>query len=191
MKTTRTSVRRPLAVALTSTGVALIAILAAGITPSSDAAQEGIARPLGHWYADGGAAQVEITECDDGLCGRVAFLRAPFDENGCELRDANNPDPPQRSRPVLGLEILQATERSSSNQPEWSGTIYDPASGRTYSCTIRFDGDDRLQLRGYIGVPLIGRTTTWIRVGREGHMCRDAAQPEDLAPNGEKGDGDT
>jgi uncharacterized protein (DUF2147 family) len=185
MKTTRTSVRQRLAVGLTGAGVALIAILAAGLTPSSEAAQQRIVSPLGHWYAEGGAAQVEITACNDGLCGRVAFLRSPFDENGCELRDVSNPDPQQRSGPVLGLEILHAAQRSADNQQEWSGTIYDPGSGRTYSCTIRADGDDRLQLRGYIGVPLIGRTTTWIRVGREDRTCRDTAQRAALAPNSE------
>ena len=43
------------------------------------------------------------------------------------------------------------------------GTIYDPASGRTYSAEARLDGPDRLLLRGYIGIPLIGRTATWTR----------------------------
>lgn len=176
MKTTRASVRRRLAVGLTAGGVVLAAVVVAGMTPPSEAAQERIASPLGRWYAEGGAAQVEITECDAGLCGRVAFLRSPFDENGCEMRDVNNPDPERRTEPVLGLEILHAAERSAGSRPEWSGTIYDPGSGSTYSCTIRSDGDDRLRLRGYIGVPLIGRTTTWVRVGREDQTCRDTAQ---------------
>ena len=174
MKTTRKDVRKTLAVGLAGAGVVLMAMLAGGITPASGAAQEESRIPVGHWYAEGGAARVEITACDGGLCGHVAFLRSPFDENGCELRDVNNADPRLRSQAVLGLEILRATESHSGNQREWSGSIYDPGSGRTYHCTIQADGDDRLQLRGYIGVPLIGRTTTWIRVGREGQSCRDS-----------------
>lgn len=179
MKRTRSPVRRPLAVGLTSAGVALLAVVAAGSTSSSDAAQEeATASPLGRWYAEGGAAEVEITECAAGLCGRVAHLRSSLDENGCALRDAYNPDPHERSRPVLGLEILAAAQRSAENTQEWSGTVYDPGSGRTYSCDIRVDGDDRLLLRGYVGVRLLGRTTTWIRVGREDHTCRHGAGPQ-------------
>jgi len=185
MKMTPRPVRQRLAVGVTGAGVALLAVVATGRPASSQAAEEKVASPLGHWYAEGGAAQVEITECDGGLCGRVSFLRSPFDENGCELRDVNNPDPQQRSRPVLGLEILNAGQRSASDTSEWSGSIYDPASGHTYRCDIRSDGDDRLQLRGYVGIPLIGRTTTWFRVGREGQMCRRTAEPRASAPGSE------
>jgi uncharacterized protein (DUF2147 family) len=184
MKTTRGAVRRRLALGLTGSGVALVTIVVAGITPSSEAAPERIASPVGHWYAEGGAAQVEITECNGGLCGRVASLRSPFDENGCELRDAHNPEPQQQSRPVLGLEILRA-QPSADDRREWSGTIYDPGSGRTYRCSLRSDGDDRLHLRGYVGVPLLGRTTTWIRVGRQDHACRETAQPGASSPASE------
>jgi uncharacterized protein (DUF2147 family) len=53
------------------------------------------------------------------------------------------------------------------------GSIYDPASGYTYRCQLSLDGNDRLRLRGYVGVPLIGRTTTWTRVGAESRVCAD------------------
>ncbi len=129
------------------------------------------AAPEGLWYAEGGAAQVEITRCDDGLCGRVVWLRSPLDEDGCALRDRQNPDPGLRMRPVLGLEVLRGLRRSGD--AAWSdGTIYDPSSGRTYRCELRLDGDDRLRLRGYVGVSWLGRTTRWVRVGREPLACR-------------------
>jgi uncharacterized protein (DUF2147 family) len=177
MKTMRAPGRSQLAVALPSAGAALVLVLGAALAPASRAAHERSSNPFDRWYAEGGAAEVEITECGGGLCGRVVSLRAPLDENGCELRDVNNPDAQLRDRPVLGLEILHATRRSGGTTQDWVGTIYDPGSGRTYSCEIRSDGDDRLQLRGYVGIPLIGRTTTWIRVGREARMCRSTARP--------------
>ena len=63
--------------------------------------------------------------------------------------------------------------RSSSDEQVWrGGTIYDPTSGRTYRGTVQLDGEHRLHIRGYIGVPLLGRTTTWIRVGSEKQMCK-------------------
>ena len=131
--------------------------------------------PLGRWYAEGGAAQVEIRTCDNQFCGRVVWLRSPWDEFGCELRDRYNPDATLRDRSVLGLDILSGLSGSRDEDGVWrGGAIYDPASGRTYSCQAELDGPDQLELRGYFGIPLLGRTTRWFRVGAEERMCRTA-----------------
>jgi uncharacterized protein (DUF2147 family) len=126
--------------------------------------------PVGVWYAEGGAAKVGIEECGDELCGRVLWLRSPFDEYGCPLRDEHNPNPALRSRMVEGLAILRGLTRRADGT--WvDGRIYDPASGDTYHCQLALDGNDRIHLRGYVGIPLIGRTTTWTRVGAAKRMC--------------------
>jgi uncharacterized protein (DUF2147 family) len=130
------------------------------------------AEPVGQWYAEGGAAVVEITPCGDALCGRVVWLHSPLDEDGCELRDKNNPDPALRNRPVVGLQILGGLVASDHKPVSWTGgTIYDPVSGMTYRCRLELDGHDRLRLRGYVGIPLVGRTTTWTRVGSDKTKC--------------------
>jgi uncharacterized protein (DUF2147 family) len=174
MKTHARPLRQPLVAGVSGAVVALVAAVAVGFTSPGRAASNESGSPLGVWHAEGGAAQVQITECGGGLCGRVIQLRSPFDESGCELRDVLNPKLEKQRRPVLGLEILRAIEHRSDDRREWSGTIYDPGSGRTYSCTVQMDGEDRLRLHGYVGVPIIGRTTTWIRVGREAQLCRDS-----------------
>jgi uncharacterized protein (DUF2147 family) len=130
------------------------------------------ASPIGLWYAEGGAAQVQIDACDEALCGRIVWLRSPLDEDGCDQRDGHNPDGTLRDRPLVGLEVLTGLHASDDGQLWNGGTIYDPASGRTYRCTAELDGTDRLRLRGFIGVPLLGRTTTWVRVGSENRMCK-------------------
>lgn len=129
------------------------------------------ATPVGLWYAEGGAAQVVIEPCGEELCGQVVWLRSPFDDEGCELRDENNPDPVLRERKVVGLEVLQGL-RPRADGIWGGGRIYDPATGNTYTCHLALDGDDRLRLRGYVGIPLLGRTTTWLRVGTERGMCQ-------------------
>lgn len=135
------------------------------------------ASPEGRWYAEGGAAQVEIVACGEALCGRVVSLRSPFDENGCVLRDRSNPDPRQRAREVIGLDILSGLRPAPDVPGSWvGGLVYDPASGKTYRCQLTMLGNDRLQLRGYVGIPLIGRTTTWLRVGAEPQLCAEAGQ---------------
>lgn len=143
---------------------AIAALVALPVLPVA----AGASGPEGLWWAEGGFAQVEIHPCGDALCGRVVWLRHPFDETGCALRDVENPDPVLRRRPVEGLEILHGLRASSDDPGEWSGgRIYDPGSGRTYSAVVETDGPDRLRVRGYLGIRLLGRTTTWVRVGTE------------------------
>jgi uncharacterized protein (DUF2147 family) len=133
------------------------------------------ADPTGLWWAEGGAAQIEITRCGDALCGRIVWLRSPLDESGCPVRDAENPDAALRGRGLIGIDLLERLRPSSHDRREWAGGyVYDPTSGRSYSAVLRMDGPDRIQLRGYLGFELLGRTTTWFRVGGE-LQCREAA----------------
>jgi uncharacterized protein (DUF2147 family) len=47
---------------------------------------------------------------------------------------------------------------------KWTaGRIYDPNSGHSYHCSVELEGNDRLKLHGYIGIPLLGRNETWTR----------------------------
>jgi uncharacterized protein (DUF2147 family) len=72
----------------------------------------------------------------------------------------------------MGLEVLRGL-KPQPNGTWASGSIYDPATGNTYTCHLTLDGDDRLRLRGYVGIPLLGRTTTCTRVGTENRSCRE------------------
>jgi len=131
------------------------------------------ATPLGLWYVEGGAAQVEINSCEGALCGRVVWLRSPLGEYGCDLHDRHNPNVTLRNRTILGLEVLRGLKLADAQGNEWTGgMVYDPTSGKTYMCNLRMEGDHRLHLRGYLGIPLLGRTTTWIRVGSENQQCQ-------------------
>ena len=153
--------------------IAAIAVygMSLGISVSPAAA----ASPVGLWYAEGGAAQVEIFPCSDALCGRVAWLRSPLDEDGCELRDSNNPETALRRRAVVGLQVLNGLRQEDDGGISWvDGEIYDPASGRTYSCSAQMEGENKLSLRGYVlGIRLLGRTTVWTRVGAIQTKCSE------------------
>lgn len=156
-------------------GVAACPIVVAFVTFTAAApAHSGVASPEGLWWAEGGAAKVRIERCGASLCGRVVWLRSPFDERGCRLRDRYNSDPSLRNREVIGLEIVRDLVSTDPNAGEWhGGNIYDPTSGRTYTCELRMRDADRLELRGYLGLRFLGRTVTWIRVGGEERICRD------------------
>jgi len=98
--------RLPKTCPLRTTARAAAAALVATALLVADPAPATAANPIGRWYAEGGAAQVEIRPCGDRLCGQVVWLRSPYDENGCELRDRENPDASRRDLPLIGLEIL-------------------------------------------------------------------------------------
>ena len=76
--------------------------------------------------------------------------------------DVNNPEESMRNRPLIGLEILSGFKYAGNGR--WTGgTIYDPDNGKTYRCKLRLVDRDTLEVRGYIGVSLIGRTEVWKR----------------------------
>jgi glucan biosynthesis protein C len=124
---------------------------------------------VGLWWADGGSAKVSVQEVEGVLRGTIVWLRAPFGLDGNPLRDTNHPDDARHEDRVIGIEMLNGFVAEEGVAGKWSGgNVYDPGNGRTYQGTITMDGKDRLLLRGFIGISLFGRTTTWFRVGSEG-----------------------
>src|SRR5690606_5381861 len=67
-----------------------------------------------------------------------------------------------KNKPISGLEIINGLDTDSDEYND--GTITDPNNGKVYKCYIELDGADKLNVRGYIGFSLIGRTQTWQRV---------------------------
>lgn len=92
------------------------------------------------------------------------FFAKPFPYPWQEPRlDVKNPDPALRSRILSEALIL---ENFRYDAGKWvDGTAYDPNNGKTYRCEIRLQGEHELALRGYIGIPLFGRTEIWRREG--------------------------
>jgi len=67
-----------------------------------------------------------------------------------------------KGRPVVGMTILQGLRRSGDAFT--GGSLLDPDDGETYRCNAALvDAGSRLELRGYIGISLFGRTQTWVR----------------------------
>lgn len=77
-------------------------------------------------------------------------------------KDTNNPDPKLRNRDLVGAVILQNFTFTGES---WeSGTIYDPNSGKTYDCILKVkDKNQKLDIRGFVGSAMFGRTSTWSR----------------------------
>lgn len=72
----------------------------------------------------------------------------------------------KHNKPILGMTVMENLKQTQGSSNEWSdGMILDPKNGKTYHVTIRvIDGGQKLNVRGYIGISLFGRTQTWLRV---------------------------
>ena len=100
---------------------------------------------------------VEIYKKSDGkYYGKVSqLLIKPADPNCTACKDD------RKGKPILGMEIIRGLKKDDDEFT--GGTITDPKTGKTYKCTITREGD-QLNVRGYIGLSLIGRTQTWQKV---------------------------
>jgi uncharacterized protein (DUF2147 family) len=116
----------------------------------------------GLWLSADERGIIHIYEKDGRFYGRLVWLKEPEDDRGYPVMDEKNPDPDKRTWPILGLEMVMGLEYSGG---EWrNGEIYDPESGNTYSARLRLNGSNRMDLRGYIRLPMFGRTESWTRI---------------------------
>ena len=117
---------------------------------------------LGKWLNPTGEGQIEIYKRGDKFFGKLAWIKEPNDQHGKPKTDEKNPTESLRNKPILGLEILK---NFIFDDGKWiDGTIYDPKSGKTYSCKLTLKDNNLLNVRGFIGVSLIGRTEVFKRV---------------------------
>ena len=118
--------------------------------------------PVGVWTNQEKEARFEIYKCGDKLCGKITWLKEP-NRDGKPKTDINNPDKKLQSQPLIGLVFLKGFEYDEKNK--WDdGTIYDPKSGKTYSSYMQMLDKNKIEVKGYIGVSLIGRSQIWTRV---------------------------
>jgi uncharacterized protein (DUF2147 family) len=154
--------------------IAIAALTVPSLIPSKASAIQ--ARDVtGVWITDDGEGAVEIAACGDKRCGRLVWVKDPLDDAGRPLRDANNPDPAARQRPICGLEIIK--DAAPQNDGSWDGgSVYDPEQGKVYNVMLKADNKDRLEVRGYLGIKSFGETMTWTRAPAELKRCQpDAA----------------
>lgn len=118
---------------------------------------------LGKWITMEGTAMFNIFKISDQYYGSMIWLKEPNGPDGKPKVDRHNPDKKLQNRKLLGLTILQNFKYKGDNV--WAdGQIYNPRNGKFYSCILTLHEDDQLDVRGYLGIPLLGGTDTWIRI---------------------------
>lgn len=113
---------------------------------------------LGIWFNEEKDAKIKVFKENGKFFGKIVWHNTGEDISSY---DENNPDPKLQKRKKVGLIILTDFE---FDEGLWEdGEIYDPKSGKTYSCVIKLQKDGSLHVRGYIGISLLGRTTHWTK----------------------------
>jgi uncharacterized protein (DUF2147 family) len=111
--------------------------------------------PAGTWQSENGEIQVRIAQCGAAYCGTIVSSRR-------YRTDANNPDPSLRSRPLVGIRMIW--DLTPSSDGSWTGSLYNPQDGRTYSGRVRVTALTALELSGCVLGGLICQSQVWTRV---------------------------
>ncbi|CAB3771311.1 DUF2147 domain-containing protein [Paraburkholderia solisilvae] len=139
------------------------AALAGVLAASAVAAFAQSDSPVGTWqtiddHTHQPKAIVEITQDDNGtLTGKV--IKGINEEPGRRCTACTDA---RKDQPVIGMTIINDMKKDGD---VWDGgQILDPGNGKVYRCKMHTeDGGQKLIVRGYIGVSLLGRSQTWIR----------------------------
>ena len=114
---------------------------------------------LGFWLSEKKTAVVEISKIKNKFMGKIVWLKDIHDGKIKNKFDDKNPKKELQKRSLMGLEMLYGFVFTSG---EWKdGKIYDPESGKTYSAKMKLESAKKLDLRGYVGIPMFGRSSSW------------------------------
>ncbi len=140
-------------------GMTCLALLASLFAGGARAADDPV---FGFWLIETQRSIIEIAPCGDSVCGKIVWLIEPLDKADQPRTDNLNRDEELRARALCGIEMINGF--SSSDPGIWSsGSIYSPTEGKTYSAAMEVLDDGTLKLRGYVLLPLFGKTQIWTR----------------------------
>ncbi|MEO6361729.1 MAG: DUF2147 domain-containing protein [Caldimonas sp.] len=123
--------------------------------------------PVGAWKTIDDATQKEksiirIVESNGVYSGRIEKLLDPDAPKDPVCKDCTDD---RKDKPILGMTIIKNMKQSAADKAEFDGgEILDPNNGKVYKSKMKLvDNGAKLDVRGYIGVPMLGRTQTWVR----------------------------
>lgn len=120
---------------------------------------------LGRWISAEKDLAVEVYKADDRYLAKVVWFDCskPNTPPMAQHFDTENPNPKLRSRPWLGMVVLN--NLGFNGKDEWNGgTVYDPNSGRTYRTVVRMASPNAIIVRGFWGIEFLGKNMRFNRV---------------------------
>jgi uncharacterized protein (DUF2147 family) len=126
------------------------------------------ATPVGLWKSVDEKTKVEkslvrITDNGGVLSGKIEKVLDPAAKPDAVCDECPGD---LKGKPFVGLTIISGAKKNPDHDAQWDGgSVLDPVNGKTYKLRLRPSGDNKkLDVRGYIGTPMIGRSQTWVRV---------------------------
>ena len=105
---------------------------------------------------------VRIVETNGVYSGRVERIIDPDAPKDAVCKDCGDE---RKDKPILGMTILRNVKASDDKASFDGGDILEPNNGKVYRVRLKpIEGGTKLEVRGYIGTPILGRTQTWTRV---------------------------
>lgn len=119
---------------------------------------------VGTWLNGTKRGHIQIYKKGDHYFGKLVWLKEATDPaTGKPKTDVKNSQATMRSRPLVGLEVMK--DFTFDGGKVWAdGHIYNPEDGKEYSCKLTLKNPNTLDVRGYIGISLLGKSQTWTRV---------------------------
>ncbi|MBO9732780.1 MAG: DUF2147 domain-containing protein [Chitinophaga sp.] len=116
---------------------------------------------LGTWMNEEKTGKIEIYQSGNIYLGKLLWGIYMLDEKGNPRKDTKNPNPALRNREWPNMVMLTGFRYRDG---QWEGgEIYDATSGKSYRATMKVR-NGRLEIRGYVGISLFGKTIYWDRV---------------------------
>ena len=117
----------------------------------------------GYWLTENRKAIIQTRICGAKICGHMVWLDNPLDANGQAKRGAGG-------APLCGIQLI-GDLKATGNGRWGKGWILDPRSGEKYSAGLRVVSSQKIKVRGYLGLPILGRSQTWTRVADDRGGC--------------------
>jgi uncharacterized protein (DUF2147 family) len=103
---------------------------------------------------------VRITESGGVFSGKIEKLLAPDAKQDATCDQCTDA---RKDQPVIGMTIIRNVKKNEDLFD--GGDILDPNNGKIYKVRMKLTEDNKkLEVRGYVGAPMFGRTQTWSRV---------------------------
>ena len=106
---------------------------------------------------------VRIVETNGVYTGKVDKFLDPETPKDAVCKDCSDE---RKDKPILGMTIIRNMKQSADDKAVFEGgDILDPNNGKVYQSKMKLvDNGAKLEVRGFVGISLLGRTQTWIRV---------------------------
>ncbi len=108
----------------------------------------------GTWLTASGETRVRIAPCGANVCGTIVWTK------NAGQKDENNPNAALKNRSVVGINMISM--KPDGNR-KWSGSLYNPQDGKTYSGSLTMNDSNSLSLSGCVA-GIFCRSQTWTRV---------------------------